>query len=87
MLRGHVHQQAVAARDRGDLLEAAQLAAAAGIEVVLTTEVVGPVFAPRGGSAVCPFCGSPDVVEVDNPMRREVRHRRGVACPGYPAGT
>lgn len=36
-------------------------------------------------SAVCPVCGSPDVVEVDNPMRREVRHRRGVPCPGRPA--
>lgn len=35
--------------------------------------------------ASCPVCGSTDVVEVDNPFRREVRHRRGVDCPGPPA--
>jgi len=31
----------------------------------------------------CPHCGRP-LVEVDNPMRREVRHRRGeeATCPG-----
>lgn len=27
----------------------------------------------------CPDCGG-ELVEVDNPMRREVRHRRGVTC-------
>lgn len=27
----------------------------------------------------CPDCGG-ELVEVDNPMRREVRHRRGVVC-------
>lgn len=29
----------------------------------------------------CTRCGS-RLVEVDNPMRREVRHPRGVDCPG-----
>jgi hypothetical protein len=29
----------------------------------------------------CEHCGG-DLVEVDNPMRREVRHRRGVVCSG-----
>jgi len=29
----------------------------------------------------CEYCGS-DLVEVDNPMRREFRHRRGVVCTG-----
>lgn len=28
---------------------------------------------------ICEICGQ-DLVEVDNPMRREVRHRRGVTC-------
>jgi len=34
----------------------------------------------------CPWCGRP-LVEVDNPFRREVRHRRGeeTTCPGPPA--
>lgn len=27
----------------------------------------------------CPRCGQ-ELVEVDNPFRREVRHRRGVVC-------
>lgn len=33
----------------------------------------------------CPYCGR-ELVEVDNPFRREVRHRRGeeVLCPGPP---
>lgn len=31
----------------------------------------------------CPACGS-RLVEVDNPMRREVRHPRGVVCDGKP---
>jgi len=33
----------------------------------------------------CPWCGRP-LVEVDNPFRREVRHRRGeeTTCPGPP---
>jgi hypothetical protein len=36
---------------------------------------------------ICPYCGK-DLVEVDNPFRREVRHRRGEEnqCPGPPAG-
>lgn len=29
----------------------------------------------------CEHCGG-ELVEVDNPMRREVRHRRGVVCSG-----
>ena len=28
----------------------------------------------------CPVCGG-DLVEVDNPLRKEFRHRRGVVCP------
>lgn len=28
---------------------------------------------------ICPTCGQ-ELVEVDNPMRREVRHKRGVKC-------
>jgi len=32
----------------------------------------------------CEHCGS-DLVEVDNPMRREFRHRRGVVCTGPPS--
>lgn len=32
---------------------------------------------------VCPWCGT-ELVEVDNPVRRELRHRRGVICPGLP---
>lgn len=33
----------------------------------------------------CPWCAR-ELVEVDNPLRREMRHRRGeeVACPGPP---
>ena len=33
----------------------------------------------------CPWCGK-ELVEVDNPMRREIRHRRGeeAQCPGPP---
>lgn len=33
----------------------------------------------------CEHCGS-ELVEVDNPMRREFRHRRGVVCPGPASG-
>lgn len=35
--------------------------------------------------AQCPYCGC-ELVEVDNPLRREVRHRRGEEglCPGPP---
>lgn len=29
--------------------------------------------------AVCPRCGA-ELVEVDNPFRLEVRHRRGLKC-------
>jgi hypothetical protein len=29
---------------------------------------------------VCDICGG-ELVEVDNPMRLELRHRRGVQCP------
>lgn len=34
----------------------------------------------------CPYCGKA-LVEVDNPWRREIRHRRGeeALCPGPPA--
>lgn len=28
---------------------------------------------------ICDDCGN-ELVEVDNPMRREVRHKRGVVC-------
>lgn len=28
---------------------------------------------------LCPDCGG-ELVEVDNPLRREVRHKRGVIC-------
>lgn len=33
---------------------------------------------------ICPSCGN-ELVEVDNPMRREVRHKRGQEyyCPAY----
>lgn len=31
----------------------------------------------------CEHCGG-ELVEVDNPMRREFRHRRGVVCSGMP---
>lgn len=33
---------------------------------------------------LCRSCGQ-ELVEVDNPMRREVRHRRGeeIYCPAY----
>lgn len=33
---------------------------------------------------VCPSCGG-ELVEVDNPLRREVRHRHGqeVSCPAF----
>lgn len=34
---------------------------------------------------VCPTCHT-ELVEVDNPIRREVRHRRGVVCPPEPLG-
>jgi hypothetical protein len=36
---------------------------------------------------MCPWCHK-ELVEVDNPFRREVRHRRGeeVQCPGPPGG-
>lgn len=33
------------------------------------------------GPSTCPHCGS-ELVEVDNPMRREFRHRRGMECTG-----
>lgn len=32
---------------------------------------------------ICPRCRQ-ELVEVDNPMRREVRHRRGVKCKPLP---
>lgn len=37
------------------------------------------------GYGRCPWCGE-ETVEVDNPLRREVRHRRGrgLNCPGPP---
>jgi len=32
---------------------------------------------------ICDICGQ-ELVEVDNPFRYEVRHRRGVQCPPEP---
>lgn len=32
---------------------------------------------------ICPRCKAP-LVEVDNPMRRELRHRRGTTCRDVP---
>lgn len=48
---------------------------------------VGSEVAPRSGRVMtrqCESCGK-DLVEVDNPFRREVRHRRGeeVQCPAW----
>ena len=37
-------------------------------------------------SQTCPYCNS-RLVEVDNPMRREIRHPRGIVCSGPPASS
>ena len=53
----------------------------------------GPAFTSGVGTGAasgprCQWCGRA-LVEVDNPMRRELRHRRGeeAQCPGPPGGS